>query len=171
MPSLILQNSACWTLLYLSANNEWKDKAIAEIQNLVATYTNMAGSQPIHQRLAMIPISAWEDEMPIMEGIIRETLRLVKNDTALRRNLADNLRVGDKTIRKGAFMAYNMGDVHLNESFYSEALKFDPDRFNAPREEDKQGNMVFLGWGAGRHTCAGQVLIFLNNFMLTPLQA
>lgn len=109
--------------------------------------------------------------MPVVESIIRETLRLVKNDTALRRNLADNLQVGDKTIRKGTFMAYNMGDVHLNESFYPEPLKFDPDRFNAPREEDKQGNIAFLGWGAGRHACAGQVLCCLIHFMLTPLQA
>jgi sterol 14-demethylase len=151
-------NLACWTLLYLSANKQWKEKAIVEVQNLMAAHTNTISSEPIHQRLSMIPISAWEDEMPVVEGIIRETLRLVKNDTALRRNLVDNVHVADKTIDKGAFMAYNFGDVHLNELFYSEPLKFDPDRFSPPREEDKRGNAVFLGWGTGRHPCAGQGL-------------
>ena len=147
--------SGCWTLLYLSANNEWKEKAMTEVNNLIATHTTMTSSEPIHRRLSMIPVSAWEDEMPVVESIIRETLRLVKNDTALRRNLTDNLQVAGKTIDKGAFMAYNMGDVHLNELFYSDPLKFDPDRFTAPREEDKRGHTVFLGWGAGRHPCTG----------------
>jgi sterol 14-demethylase len=119
----------------------------------------------------MIPISAWEDEMPVIESIIRETLRLVKNDTALRRNLVDNLQVADKTIDRGAFMAYNMGDVHLNELFYSEPLKFDPGRFTAPREEDKRGNLLFLGWGAGRHPCAGEGLHLYGLLLTTTLQA
>jgi len=154
MPS----TSACWTLLYLgaSANTEWKDKVIAEVENLLTTYTPNS-SEPTHQRLSAIPISAWEDEMPVMENVIRETLRLVKNGTALRRNLVDNLQVADKTIDKGAFMVYNFGDVHLNETFYSEPFKFDPDRYSPPREEDKRGNAVFLGWGTGRHPCIGQL--------------
>jgi sterol 14-demethylase len=149
-------NTACWTLLYLGANNEWKDKVVTEIQNLLATYTNTTSSEPIYQRLSMIPMSAWEDEMPVIENVIRETLRLVKNNTAPRRNLADNLPLAGRTIDKGAFVVYNMADVHLNELFYSEPLKFDPDRFSAPREEDKRGYGAFLGWGAGRHPCSGQ---------------
>jgi len=127
----------------------------------------MTSSEPIHQRLSRIPLSAWEDEMPVVESIIRETLRLVKNDTALRRNFADNLQVAGKTIDKGAFMAYNMADVHLNELFYPEPLKFDPDRFTTPREEDKRGNISFLGWGAGRHPCTGRVLYFFSQLPLS----
>jgi cytochrome P450 len=149
------RNAACWTLLYLGAHTEWKAKAIAEVQNLTATYSNANSSDPIHQRLCLIPISKWEDETPVIESIIHETLRLVKNDTALRRNLADNLRVAEKTIEKGAFMAYNLADVHLNKLYYTEPLKFDPVRFSTPKEEHKRGNGVFLGWGAGRHPCAG----------------
>jgi sterol 14-demethylase len=152
---IMLHNAACWTLLHLGANNEWKNKANAEIQNLIATYTNTMSSEPIHRRLSTIPISAWEDEMPVIESIISEILRLVNNGTLLRRNIADNLQVADKTIEKGAFMAYLMGDVHLNEMFYSEPLKFDPDRFNTPREENKREDTVFLGWGLGRHPCTG----------------
>jgi cytochrome P450 len=150
--SLIL---ASWILLYLGANPEWKDKAAAEVRNLIATYTNTSSSEPNHRRLSTIPISAWEDEMPIIESVIRETLRLIANGTALRRNLADNLQVAGKTIDKGAFMTYTFKDVHLDETFYLEPLKFDPDRFNAPREEDKMGNAVFLAWGTGRHPCLG----------------
>ena len=166
-------NLACWTLLYLSAHKQWKDKATAEVHRLIAAYTNAASSEPIHKRLSTIPISAWEDEMPVMESVIRETLRLVKNDTALRRNLADNLRVGNKTLKKGAFMAYNLADVHLNDLFYPEPLKFDPSRFYPPREEHKRGDAVFLGWGTGRHPCAGELLRLPHqvNFLTTSCQA
>ena len=66
--------------------------------------------------------------MPVIEGVIRETLRLVNNGAALRRNLGGSIQVDDKTIDNGAFMAYVIGDVHLNEKFYAEPFKFDPDR-------------------------------------------
>ena len=153
-------NPACWTLLYLGANKVWKDRAFAEVQNLIAAYTNTVSSEPIHQRLSTIPISTWEDEMPVMESIIRETIRIVINGTALRRSVAGDVQIGDKTIDKGAFMAYNLGDVHLNKMFYPDPLKFDPDRFNVTNGGDTQGNAPFLGWGTGRHPCSGKLFLF-----------
>lgn len=158
--SLMPRNSACWCLFYLGANIEWKNKVVAEVRNLIYTYSNANSSQPIHQRLSEIPMSAWEDEVPIIECVIRETLRLAKNSAALRRNLADNLQIAGKTIDKGTFVVYSMEDVHLNERFYSEPFKFDPSRFNSPMEEDKQGHLLFLAWGGGRHICPGYLLHF-----------
>jgi len=151
-------NSACWTLVYLAANTEWREKVVAEVRNLIAAHTNMPSTEPAYQRLSTIPLAAWEDGMPDVERRLRETLRLVANGTLLRRNLADNLQVGGKTIDKGAFLAYNVGEVQLNDKIYSEPYKFDPGRFHAPREEHKRGSAVFLAWGSGRHPCAGQFL-------------
>jgi cytochrome P450 len=62
-------------------------------------------------------------------------------------------------------VVYNMADVHLNEMVYSEPLKFDPSRFSPPREEDKQGHLLFLGWGAGRHICPGTPFTFAVYFL------
>lgn len=145
-------------MLYLGANEDWKQKAVAEIRQLINTHTNTTSSDPIHQRLSTVPISAWEDEMPILESVVRETMRLATNGTLLRRNLIENLAVSDKTLDRGAFMAYNTGDVHLNSNIYSEPEIFEPDRFVAPREEGKSTYAAFLGWGAGRHPCAGELL-------------
>jgi len=146
---------ACWALVQLGANNAWKNKAIAEIQSLLAAYTNTASSEPIHQRLSAIPMSAWEDEMPVIECVIRETLRTISNGILLRRNLVDDLRIADKTIDKGAFMAYSLGDVHMNQRYYPEPHKFDPDRFSVTKDDDPRSNIPFLAWGTGRHPCAG----------------
>jgi cytochrome P450 len=160
--TLIPDNSACWTLLYLGTNNEWKDKATVEVRNLIVTYTDTTSSEPISQRLSTIPISSWEDEMPFVESIIRETMRIVNNLTLLRRSVTDNVQVGGKAIDKGAFLVYNMADVHLNKMFYSDPLTFDPDRFSVREREDKQESTPFLGWGTGRHPCTGQVLHFYS---------
>jgi sterol 14-demethylase len=91
--TLIPHTPTCWVLLYLGANNAWKRKATAEVQNLISACTDTSSSD---QRLSMIPMSAWEDEMPVIENIICETLRIINNSTFLRRNLADNVYVGDK---------------------------------------------------------------------------
>jgi cytochrome P450 len=165
-----LFNLACWTLFYLGANNEWKNKVIAEVRNLISNYSDASSSEQIHERFSSIPVSAWEDETPAIEGVIRETMRLIKTGPALRRNLADNLQFADKTVDKGAYVVYNMADVHLDEMVYSEPLKFDPSRFSPPREEDKQGHMLFLGWGAGRHICSGTIFTAVVYFPTTSSQ-
>ena len=148
---------ACWALLYLGSSSDWKQKAIAEIHQLIDTHTNTTSADPLHHRLTTIPVSVWDDEMPVLESIIRESIRLAFNVTLLRRNLTDNLPLLDKTVDRGAFMAYNVGDVHLNPNIYSEPEIFDPDRFSAPREEGKGIYGAFLGWGIGRHPCTGEL--------------
>jgi len=87
--------------------------------------------------------------MPILELVLRETLRLTLNGTALRRNIIEDLIVYDKVVKKGAFMAYSLGDVHLDSDIYSDPYKFDPDRFLEGREEDKKGIFTYMGWGGG----------------------
>lgn len=145
-------------MLYLGTSEDWKRKAVAEIRQLIDTHTDTASNDPLYQRLSTVPMSVWEDEMPVLESIIRESMRLALNGTMLRRNLIDNLPLLDKTVDRGAFMAYNLGDVHLNPDIYSNPDIFDPSRFDPPREEGKDTYGAFLGWGAGRHPCAGKLL-------------
>ncbi|KAJ8523130.1 hypothetical protein ONZ45_g407 [Pleurotus djamor] len=163
--------NSCWDMIYLASSPEWKGRVVSEVNSLLEKYTP-GSTEPIHQRLSSIPISAWEDEMPAMDLVIRETLRLTLSAAALRRNVLEDLKVDGKVIKKGDFLAYSLADVHLNPEIYSEPLKFDPSRFEAGREEDKKGTWSFLGWGsthhttplfvlsellgvAGRHPCAG----------------
>ncbi|KAF7974038.1 hypothetical protein HWV62_13569 [Athelia sp. TMB] len=143
---------ACWTILYLGAHPEWKTRAVAEIQRLVETHTDTTSTLPLHQRLSTIPISAWEDEMPVLELITRETLRLVNNGIMLRRNILADIEVSGKIIPRGAFMAYQVGDVHLNAQYYPNPLKWNLARFAGG---SAQNEAPYIGWGAGRHPCTG----------------
>jgi cytochrome P450 len=144
--------SACWILLYISFYAHWKSAIYSEVHALLAQYTN--SSDPLHKRLSAIPISVWEDEMPTLDLVLRETLRLVVNGTALRRSLpgggGENLKMpGVGEVPSGGFLAYSVSDAHMNPSIYTDPGMFDPERFTPGREEDKREPYSFLGWGAG----------------------
>lgn len=135
--------------MYLAANPEWKHKVTAEVISLIEKHTNTTSTDHLHKRLSSIPITAWEDEMPVLDLVIRETIRLVITGAALRRNVLEDLQVSDKVVKKGAFMVYSLSDVHLNPDIYSEPEKFDPSRFELGRQEDKKSIFAYMGWGAG----------------------
>ncbi|KAJ3517128.1 hypothetical protein NLJ89_g699 [Agrocybe chaxingu] len=146
---------SCWALVYLASHEEWMAKAKAEVKALIEKHTNTLSTESLSRRLATIPISAWEDEMPVMEAVIRETLRVTLTNTFLRRNVIDEFSVSNGTIQQGDFVAYNVADVHLNSEIYTNPREFDPGRYDPGREEDKKTTFGFVGWGAGRHPCTG----------------
>jgi cytochrome P450 len=135
--------------VYLCFHADWKAKAKAEVDALVNKHTTNSSDEPLHKRLAAIHISAWEDEMPVLDLAIRETLRISLNGLTLRRNLAEDMTFSGGLIKRGDFVAYSLADVHLNPEIYSRPHEFDPARFTPGREEDKKGTFSYLGWGAG----------------------
>ncbi|KDQ52157.1 hypothetical protein JAAARDRAFT_40504 [Jaapia argillacea MUCL 33604] len=161
--------NSCWLLLHLAANPEWRMKIHDEVTSLMNKYTDSNSPDPLHKRLATIPIPAWEDDMPNLDLAIRECLRLTLSGTTLRRNVAQDLHVGDKIIEKGSFMAYSLADAHLNPEIYTNPDTFDPFRFEAGREEDKKGNMSYLAWGTGRHPCTGMKVAKLEIKMIIAM--
>lgn len=140
---------AVWLLLFLSANPEWKKKVTDEVNSLISTHTNTTSTDPLHKRLSAIPISAWDEEMPVLESVVRETIRIVVNGATLRRNVSRDLKIAGKTVPKGAFMTYQLADIHLNPEIYTNPAEFDPDRFGPGREEDKKQAFGYMGWGGG----------------------
>lgn len=163
--------SASWTLIYIDAHPKWKRKVSEELHALISRHANGSSAEPLHARLASIPMNAWEDEMPILELVIRETQRLTFNGAAMRRNVAHALAVpGEgKVIERGAFMTYSLADVHMDPSIYPSPEKFDPERFLPGREEDKKAPLAFLSWGGGRHPCAGVKVAKLEIKMIVAM--
>jgi sterol 14-demethylase len=147
--------NSCWALLYLACNPEWRAKVKAEIDELIAKHTDTTSTEPLHKRLSAIPVAAWEDEMPIVDVVIRETIRLTQNSTMLRRNVNEEMQIDGHKIAKGEFIAFSVYDSHMNPNFYDRPEIFDPYRYAPGREEDKKSTFAFVGWGAGRHPCTG----------------
>jgi sterol 14-demethylase len=117
----------------------------------VDKYTYTTSPDPIYARLATIPLNVWEEELPSLEVIIRETLRLSGSTTFFRRNIAKDIQIGDATIRRGDFLVYPSADANHNPDIYTNPMAFDPDRYGPGREEDRKETFGYLSWGAGTH--------------------
>jgi cytochrome P450 len=118
---------------------------------LVEKYTNTTSSDPLHTRLSTIPLTAWEDELPSVDLIIRETLRISGSFTAFRRNIGQDIQTEETTIKRGDFVVYSTADANLNPDIYANPMTFDPDRYGPGREEDRKETFGYLPWGAGMY--------------------
>jgi sterol 14-demethylase len=97
----------------------------------------------------MIPLSAWEEELPSTELVLRETIRLTFNLGFPRRNVQRNVTIDGVVIEKGDFVMYSAAQAHLNPDIYPNPMTFDPERYTPGREEDQKEPLAYLGWGAG----------------------
>ncbi|KAJ7043161.1 cytochrome P450 [Mycena alexandri] len=171
--------NVCWTIIYLGDEPGWKQKVVDEVKTLLFNHGSTTG--PIHQRFSAVPLNAWEEEMPVLDAVIKETIRFTMSGTALRRNIGGDMLIAHKTVRNGDFLAYSLGDIHFDDQIYPNPLSFDPDRFLEPREDASKVLFPFLGWGAGRHPCAGMraakleikfaIALFLSKFEYSVVDA
>lgn len=125
---------SAWLLLYLSVHPEWKAKVIEEIQSLLTKYTQTSddtdpdnsscASTPLASRLSKIPPSAWENEMPITEVCLSETIRLVQSTVMLRLNVSNRpSMISGHHIQPGTFLVYSTEDVNHNPAIYPDPEK------------------------------------------------
>ena len=87
--------------------------------------------------------------MPILDLVLRETIRHTANGASLRRNVLEDITLSGALVKRGEFIAYSLADAHMNPNIYTRPDEFDPARFTPGREEDKKEVYGYLGWGAG----------------------
>lgn len=141
----------CWVLLNLGLNDHWREKVVSEVKALVANHSDTTSPDPLYKRLATIPLEAWESDLPSLDLVVRETIRVISSSgTMLRRNMDRELQFESGEIHKGDFLAYPVADIHMDPDVYPDPKKFDPGRYLEGREEDKKVSQAFLGWGVGK---------------------
>lgn len=158
--------TASWLITFLGANPEWRVKALLEVQTLLSNYPlsqpTPNGSTSAH--LATIPLEAWEAETPVLDSLIRETLRIAQPHSAMRRNLGPDLYIENKRVPTGSYVIYPFSDVHLDPELYPDPWKFDPSR-----PVDNKTPFGYVGWGGGKTTCLGTRLAKLELKMVSSL--
>jgi sterol 14-demethylase len=102
-------------------------------------------STSLSLRLGAVPLEAWENEVPVLDAIIRETTRLAQPHTAMRRNVGPELYINNKIIPTDAYVVYPFSDVHLDPEIYPDPWRFDPGR-----KEANHAPFAYLGWGGGK---------------------
>ncbi|GBF88206.1 sterol 14 desaturase [Raphidocelis subcapitata] len=106
-------------------------------------------------------------EMDVLHRNITEALRLHPPLLLVMRYAKQGFSV---TTAKGQTYNVPAGDIvaaspnfaHVLPSVFDRPLAYEPDRFAAPREEDKKKPFSFIGFGGGRHACIGQNFAYLQ---------
>ncbi|CAE6465073.1 unnamed protein product [Rhizoctonia solani] len=146
---------SAWIFIFLDQVPEWRDKVIDELRTLLNKYAPIAEyPDSTAERFSKIPPQVWEDEMPVLEACIRETIRLIVSGSALRRVVSGDTVIDGKKVPNGTFLVYPLGETHSDPNIYPNPSQYNPGRYT--KEQDKSQTYGFLGWGVGRHPCAGR---------------
>jgi len=97
----------------------------------------------------------------LLDGIIKETLRLKPSLWILPRMAANDISVGDKFIPKGANVILSPYVTHRNESVYIDPEKFIPSRWNNSFEKTLPRG-AYVPFSAGPRKCIGDQFALLE---------
>jgi sterol 14-demethylase len=143
-------NSA-WVLCYLAASPFWLSEVRKEIQSVVDKHL-LGDKASLIDRLGKLSLEAWEQDFPIIDYCLRDSIRLQLHGAAFRRNITGKpITIGDRQVPPDGFLLYHFGEHHLNPEYYQQPEKWDPSRYFPDRAEDKKEKYAYIGWGAGRH--------------------
>lgn len=94
-------------------------------------------------------------QIPTLENVIKETLRLHPPLIILMRVAQDEFEVAGHAIHKGDFVAASPAISNRIAADFPDPESFSPERYDKPREEDVVHRWTWIPFGAGRHRCVG----------------
>jgi sterol 14-demethylase len=139
--------TTAWTLLELLQNPESLRRCVAEIDSV------FGGGQPVtHAALR---------ELTFVENVVKEGLRLHPPLFLLVRVAKQDFVFKNYFVPEGTWILVSPTVSHRLPDVFRDPDKFDPDRFAAPREEDKR-DFAYIAFGGGRHKCLGNAFAILQ---------
>lgn len=95
------------------------------------------------------------DNLPYLDQVVKETLRLYPPIHVGNRRAAEDLVVNGYEIPAGTRVMYSIYLAHRDPKYWSEAAEFRPDRFELGNKEEKQPPFTYLPFGGGPRNCIG----------------
>ncbi len=95
------------------------------------------------------------DALDATERVLKEALRLVAPVPFLPRGVTAACEIGGVAIPAGSTVTVCPGLVMIDPALWTEPQRFDPDRFAAPRFEDRRHAFAWAPFGGGAHKCLG----------------
>ncbi|KAK3681352.1 putative cytochrome P450 oxidoreductase [Podospora appendiculata] len=142
----------------MAIHTDWQDKIYSEIKAAAEKHAAGPSNRTVVDKLASLPLEAWENSFPTLDLCLKEAIRMWTSFSVTRLNLSANsipIPGSDEVVPGNTFVIYNSTEVNFSEELYPNPTKFDPERFLEGREEFKKETYGFLGWGQGKHPCAG----------------
>ena len=94
-------------------------------------------------------------QIPLLENVIKETLRLHPPLIILMRMALNDVEVQGQPIPPGQIVATSLAVSNRMPEDSTDPDAFVPQRYDAPREEDLVHRWTYIPFGAGRHRCVG----------------
>ena len=100
-------------------------------------------------------------ELPVVEGCVKETLRLHTPLFMLLRVAMKDFEYDGYVFPKGTNLVVSPPVTHRIPELFHDPDRFDPDRYGPGREEDKR-RFAFQAFGGGAHKCLGNAFALLQ---------
>ena len=132
-----------WLLYLLVENPDYMQRVLDE-------QTALLGNNPT-AALTLDDIK----RMTVLDNALSEAERLYPPVGGAPRGVVESFEFNGYTVPAGTFVYCGIAGSHLIPSIFADPTRFDPDRFAAPREEDKKTPYALVGFGGGPRICIG----------------
>ena len=142
------QGVASWGLIELLRHPGILSQTVEELDGLYAD-----GREVSFQSLR---------EIPLLEGVLKETLRLHPPLIILMRKVVHDFHYRGWTVRAGDLVAISPAVSNRLEEYFAEPDEFEPDRYSSDRREDARNPWAWIPFGGGRHKCVGSAFAMMQ---------
>ena len=142
------QGSASWALIELLRHPDLMARVVEELDAIYAD-----GRQVSFQSLR---------EIPLLEGVIKETLRMHPPLIILMRKVMRDFHFKGTTVKAGDLVAVSPAVSNRDPDFFPDPHRFDPERYSDDRREDARNPWAWISFGGGRHKCIGSAFALMQ---------
>jgi sterol 14-demethylase len=139
--------TAAWTLLELARRPECMKRVLNELDAHFGT-----DGEVTFQSLR---------EIPVLENVIKEVLRLHPPLIFLIRKVMQDFHFKDYTVKAGKYVCASPRVSHRIAEIFPDPEKFDPERYSEARQEDARP-FSWIAFGGGKHKCSGNAFAMLQ---------
>jgi cytochrome P450 len=143
-------NALSWTWYLLSENPDAEATMHREID------TVLQGRSPT---LDDVP------RLPYTENVLAESLRLYPPAWAMGRYARNDFALGEYFLPARTTVLISQFVIHRDPRFFSDPLRFDPDRFNAEGKA-RRAKFTYFPFGAGARQCIGESFAWMEGVLI-----
>lgn len=105
------------------------------------------------------------DRLPLLQQVLRETLRLYPPSYVLARAPIEATNLGGVLLRPGTSVLFSPYTLHRDPRFWDSPASFRPERFAPGGESGRVPRYAYLPFGAGPRRCIGESLAQLEMLL------
>ena len=143
-------NALSWTWMLLARNPEVEAKFHSELENV------LQGRRPTADDFSNLKYT---------EMVLAESMRLYPPAWAMGREAMEDHFVADYRIPRGAMVLCSQWAMHRDERYWSNPLKFDPERF-LPEAKAMRPKFSYFPFGGGPRLCIGESFAWMEGVLV-----